>query len=208
MRILLHICCAPCGIEPIRHLRNCGLSVMGYFYRHNIHPYTECLKREETLRAYAAGIDLQVIFQEGYDLEGFLQNVVYRESSRCNHCYHDRLKSTALIAKRGKFDCFSTTLLYSKFQRHDVIKAMGEAVAKETGVRFYYHDFREYWKSGIEESKRLNLYRQQYCGCIYSEKERYYKKDRSQNTGVRGQNEQDGPPSLSSGSLYETSPEK
>lgn len=161
---------------------------MGFFYRHNIHPYTECMKREQTLKDYAATIDLQVIYQEGYDLEGFLQNVVYREANRCAHCYHDRLKSAALIAKRGRFDYFSTTLLYSKFQQHEVIKEMGNAIGKETGVPFFYHDFREYWKAGIEESKRLNLYRQPYCGCIYSEKERYYKKDRSQRSEIRSQN--------------------
>jgi epoxyqueuosine reductase len=164
---------------PIRHFRDNGMSVMGFFYRHNIHPYTECLKREQTLTDYAATIDLRVIRQDSYDLEGFLQKVVYRESNRCELCYHDRLKSTALIARRGKFDYFSTTLLYSKYQRHEVIKEMGNAIGKETGVSFFYHDFREYWKIGIEESKRLHLYRQPYCGCIYSEKERYYKKKKS-----------------------------
>jgi predicted adenine nucleotide alpha hydrolase (AANH) superfamily ATPase len=188
MKILLHICCAPCGIMPIRHLRENSMSVMGFFYRNNIHPYTECLKREETLKDYAAAIDLQVIRQEGYDLEGFLQRVVYRESNRCELCYYDRLRSTALIAKRGRFDFFSTTLLYSKFQRHEVIREMGNALGKETGVPFYYHDFREYWKSGIEESKRLHLYRQPYCGCIYSEKERYFEKDRNRNIGVSSRN--------------------
>ena len=138
------------------------MSVMGFFYRYNIHPFTECLKREQTLKGYAAAIDLPVIYQEGYDLEGFLQNVVYREPNRCEYCYHDRLKSTALIAKRGK----------------------------KTGIPFYYRDFREYWKLGIEESKQLKLYRQSYCGCIYSEKERYFKKGRIQESGVRSQNEQ------------------
>jgi predicted adenine nucleotide alpha hydrolase (AANH) superfamily ATPase len=176
MKILLHICCAPCGIMPVKHLRELGWSVMGFFYRHNIHPFTECLKREQTLTDYSDAIDLQVIHQKDYDLEGFLRSVVYRESDRCRYCYHDRLKSTALMARRGKFDAFSTTLLYSKFQRHDVIRAMGESVGKEAGVPFFYHDFREYWKAGIEESKRLELYRQSYCGCVYSEKERYFKK--------------------------------
>ena len=185
MKVLLLICCAPCGIMPIRHLLENGMSIMGFFYRYNIHPFTECLKREQTLKDYAAAIDLQVIYQEGYDLEGFLQKVVYRESNRCEQCYFDRLHSAALIAKRGKFDYFSTTLLYSKFQRHEVIKEMGHAIGKETGISFYYHDFREYWKIGIEESKRLDLYRQQYCGCIYSEKERYYKKDRSQKSEIK-----------------------
>lgn len=160
---------------PLRHLRELDMSVMGFFYRHNIHPYTECLKREQTLREYGESVNLQLICQNDYNLEEFLRSVVYRESDRCRHCYHDRLKSTALMAKRGKFDRFTTTLLYSKFQEHETIKSLGEAIGKETGVPFYYHDFREYWKTGIEESKRLGLYRQSYCGCIYSEKDRYYK---------------------------------
>jgi len=148
---------------------------MGFYYRHNIHPFTECVKRQETLRSYAESINLPVIYQEGYDLEGFLQKMIFRESKRCSVCYHERLRSTALIAKRGKFNYFSTTLLYSKFQKHDMIRSMGESIGKSVGVPFYYHDFREGWKEGIEESKRLEMYRQQYCGCIYSEKERFFK---------------------------------
>jgi predicted adenine nucleotide alpha hydrolase (AANH) superfamily ATPase len=119
-------------------------------------------------------IDLPVIHQDGYELERFIQNVVYRESDRCIHCYHDRLSVTARLAKRGKFDSFSTTLLYSKFQQHQTIKSVGESVGRAVGVPFLYNDFRTGWKEGVEVSKRLGLYRQQYCGCIYSEKERYY----------------------------------
>ena len=156
-----------------------GLDVMGFFYRHNIHPYSECLRRQETLEGYARQIDLRLIIQEGYDLEGFIQNVVYREKDRCTYCYHDRLRTTALMAKRGKFDYFSSTLLYSKFQKHDMLKSIGESIGKSIGVPFFYEDFRSGWKEGIETSKNLGMYRQQYCGCIYSEKERYYRKSES-----------------------------
>jgi predicted adenine nucleotide alpha hydrolase (AANH) superfamily ATPase len=175
MKVLLHICCAPCSIYPIQNLRAEGLDVMGFFYRHNIHPYTECLRRQETLQGYADSIHLRVIYQEGYDLENFLRNVSFRETERCTYCYHDRLESTAHIAKHGRFDCFSTTLLYSKFQKHELIRSIGESVGKSVGVPFLYEDFRSGWKQGVDESKRLNLYRQPYCGCIYSERERYYK---------------------------------
>jgi epoxyqueuosine reductase len=175
MKILLHTCCAPCTIYPVKILRLEGFDIMGYFYRNNIHPYTECIRRQKTLETYAADIHLGVIYQEGYDLEGFIRNVAFRESNRCFYCYHERLRSTALTAKRGKFDCFSTTLLYSKFQKHDDIKSIGEAVGKSAGIPFYYNDFRIGWKEGVETSKRLRMYRQQYCGCIYSEKERFYK---------------------------------
>ena len=175
MKVLLHVCCANCAIYPINNMREEGLEVMGFFYRHNIHPYTECLRRQEALQAYAEQINLKVIYQEGYDLEGFIQNVAFRESERCNYCYHDRLRSTALLAKRGKFDYFSSTLLYSKHQQHELIRSMGESIGKSAGVAFLYRDYREGWKEGIECSKQMGLYRQHYCGCIYSEKERYYK---------------------------------
>jgi predicted adenine nucleotide alpha hydrolase (AANH) superfamily ATPase len=175
MKILLHLCCGPCSIFPVKVLREEGADIMGFFYRNNIHPYTECLRRQETLEKYVAQINLRVIYQEGYDLEGFIQNLVHREADRCRHCYHDRLRTTALIAKRGKFDCFSSTLLYSKFQKHELVRSIGESVAKSVGVPFFYQNFRVGWKEGIETSKELEMYRQQYCGCIYSEKERFFK---------------------------------
>jgi predicted adenine nucleotide alpha hydrolase (AANH) superfamily ATPase len=175
LKVLIHICCAPCAIYPVEAITASGLEVMGFFYRHNIHPYSECLKRQENLEAYAGQIGLRLIVQEGYDLEGFIQNVVYREKDRCTYCYHDRLRTTALLAKRGKFDYFTSTLLYSKFQKHDLIKSMGESIGKSTGVPFWYEDFRSGWKEGIEKSKDRKMYRQPYCGCIYSEKERFFK---------------------------------
>lgn len=175
MKVLMHVCCGPCSIYPVKTLREDGAEVMGFFYRHNIHPYTECMKRQETLQNYAGKINLRVIYQEGYDLEGFIQNVVHREKDRCRHCYHDRLRSTALLAKRGKFDYFSSTLLYSKFQKQELVRSIGESIGKSVGVPFLYRDFREGWKEGVETSKKLEMYRQQYCGCIYSEKERYFK---------------------------------
>ncbi len=179
MKILLHICCAPCSIYPLRVLDNENIDVMGFFYRHNIHPYTECIKREQALKDYADTISLRVIYQKGYELERFIQSVVFREKDRCRFCYYDRLYATAKVAKKGKFDGFSSTLLYSKFQKHDLIRSIGESIAKKEGLKFIYRDFRQGWKEGIEESKRLNMYRQQYCGCIYSEKERYISKDKS-----------------------------
>ncbi len=151
------------------------MDIMGFFYRHNIHPFTECMKRENTLKEYADAQGIRVIYQKDYELERFLQSIAFRETKRCHFCYHDRLYAAARVAKKGKFDAFSSTLLYSKFQNHDLIREIGEAVGKSQGVKFLYRDFRDGWKQGIEESKALNMYRQQYCGCIYSEKERFYK---------------------------------
>lgn len=174
MKILLHTCCAPCSIYPVEILRDLNFEITGFFFRSNIHPYSECLKREETLKNYAQQIQLPVIYQIEYDLEGFLQKLIYKEKNRCAICYHERLAATAAMAKKKFFDCFSSTLLYSKFQKHDLIKRIGESVASSFTIPFNYYDFRKGWKEGVEASKRLNLYRQQYCGCIYSEKERFY----------------------------------
>lgn len=174
MKILLHTCCGPCSIFPVDQLRFSGHDVMGFFYRHNIHPFQECLRREETLRQYAHSIDLKVIWQEDYELEEFLRAVAYHETNRCAYCYHARLTACAKLAKHGKFQAFSSTLLYSKFQKHELIREIGEAVGKKEGVPFYYEDWREGWREGIERSKALEMYRQQYCGCIFSEKERFF----------------------------------
>jgi predicted adenine nucleotide alpha hydrolase (AANH) superfamily ATPase len=90
------------------------------------------------------------------------------------------LEATARAAKKGRFDSFTTTLLHSKHQNHEMIREMGESLGQRYGIRFIYEDFRLGWKEGIEVSKKLGLYRQQYCGCIYSEKERYLGKGRHQ----------------------------
>ncbi len=178
MRVLLHICCAPCAIYPVKVLRERGIEVFGFWYNPNIHPFEEYKRRLEALRDYAQRINLRMIWRDRYELEEFLRNVVFRETFgiRCQFCYFKRLEATAQIAKHGKFDAFTTTLLYSKFQNHELICKIAESLAKKYNTKFYYEDFREGWKEGIEISKSLNMYRQSYCGCIYSEKERFAKK--------------------------------
>jgi len=173
MKILLHICCAPCALYPLEVLRKEGHEVVGLFYNPNIHPYLEYKKRLDALCDYAATADLKLIIPEDYAMEEFLRNVAFRETTRCRYCYHSRLSYSAGIARRGKFDGFTSTLLYSKFQQHALLKEMGEDIAGNSALRFLYRDFRIGWKEGIERSKSLGMYRQQYCGCIYSEKERY-----------------------------------
>jgi len=172
MKMLLHICCGPCSIFPVSALRAEGVALTGFFYRHNIHPYSECLRRQETLQTYAGQIGLDVVYQDGYDLEGFIRKVVFREDQRCLICYQERLGATANLAKQGGFDGYSTTLLYSRYQNHDIIREMGESIGRTVGIPFHYRDFRTGWQKGIAESRRLGMYRQKYCGCIYSEKER------------------------------------
>ncbi len=176
MKVLLHTCCANCAIVPLKRLREAGLHPTGFFYNPNVHPYQEYLRRKETIEAYAQRAGLEMIYEDQYDLEGFLRGVVFREHERCRYCYHSRLEATARMAKRGKFGAFTTTLLYSKHQNHSLIKEIGEGLAAQFSVPFHYEDFRQWWQQGIGESKAIGLYRQQYCGCIYSEKERYWRK--------------------------------
>jgi hypothetical protein len=179
MSILLHICCANCVIVPSRELKERGEEVVGYFFNPNIHPYQEYQKRIETLELYAEKSGLEVVYRDEYLLEEFLKNVARRPEERCQYCYRFRLEATAREAKRNRFDRFSTTLLYSIYQKHDLIKEMGERIGEEVGLSFHYEDFRRGWKEGVNVSKAMGLYRQQYCGCIYSEKERFMKKKNS-----------------------------
>jgi epoxyqueuosine reductase len=181
MKILLHTCCAPCSIYPADTLRGKGFAVMGFFYRQNIHPYTECMRRETAMREYADKTGMKMIFQQDYNIEDFLRKMAFRESERCRICYHDRLYETAKLARTGKFDQFTSTLLYSRQQKHALIAEIGEAVAKSVGVPFYYEDFRIGWEIGRDASIDQQIYRQQYCGCIYSEKQRYCQIDRKSN---------------------------
>jgi len=175
MKLLLHICCAPCTIYPHRILKEQGASIMGLYFNPNIHPYTEFAHRRDTLKQYAGLCGLDVFFPNDYPMEDFLKGVVYHEEDRCRFCYHQRLKYTAAYAKDNGFDSFSTTLLYSIYQKHDLIREIAENLAAEYQVRFYYEDFRKGWKEGVDRSRQLGLYRQKYCGCIYSEKERFAK---------------------------------
>ncbi|MBE0500406.1 MAG: epoxyqueuosine reductase QueH [Desulfuromonadales bacterium] len=179
MRILLHICCANCAIYPVSVLRDKNHTVDGVFYNHNIHPYQEFRKRLDAVREYSRLVELNVLINETYLLEEFLKNVAVDPANRCNYCYLSRLEETARVAAEQEYDAFTTTLLYSRYQQHDAIRETGEALAQQYGLQFYYEDFRTGWQEGIRASKSMGLYRQQYCGCIYSEKDRYYPRSKN-----------------------------
>ncbi len=176
MKLLLHICCANCAIYPLQRVKERGDEITGFFFNPNIHPYQEYQKRLETLRRYSGEVGLEVIYRDEYLLEEFLRNVSHHPEKRCSYCYFLRLEATAREAKERGFDQYSTTLLQSAHQDHYLIQETGNRVAKEVGIPFYYEDFRPGWRKGVEVSRAMGLYRQQYCGCIYSEKERFLPK--------------------------------
>ena len=178
MDILLHICCAPCAIYPLEALRASGARVTGFFFNHNIHPYQEHLRRLDAVKQYSTQVDLHVVYRDVYLLEEFLTAVAPRPEERCRYCYSSRIEETARTASELGSDAFTTSLLYSRYQDHDAIREEGERAGERHGVRFHYEDYRTGWRKGIDISKQLGLYRQQYCGCIYSEKERYAPKAR------------------------------
>ena len=161
-----------------------GNEVTGYFFNPNIHPFQEYQKRMDALKIYSEKSGLEVIYRDEYLLEEFLRNVSHQPEARCQYCYAVRLEAAAREAKRNFFDAFSTTLLQSAHQNHQRIKETGERVSREVGIPFYYEDFRPGWRKGLEISKALGLYRQQYCGCIYSEKDRYLPKGKGEKSGV------------------------
>jgi hypothetical protein len=173
MKILLHVCCGPCAVYPLKVLRELGHSVEGYFYNPNIHPFREFKRRISALEEMAGKEKFQVNIDDNYGLTEYLRRVVFNETSRCSICYDMRLEQTAERARTEGVDAFSTTLLYSRYQNHDLIGEKGEILARKYGVAFYYEDFRKGWQEGIDRSKSMGLYRQPYCGCIYSEQERY-----------------------------------
>jgi len=173
MKVLLHTCCGPCSIYPVSSLREEGHDLRGYFYNPNIHPFTEFQKRLETLSKYAESVELPVIIDEGYELDEFLRQAAFREGERCRSCYAMRLRRAAQVAKKGNYEAFTSTLLVSPFQKHQLITDIGNAIGEELGIPFLYRDFRPGYQGAVQISKAEGMYRQQYCGCIYSERDRY-----------------------------------
>lgn len=176
MKVLLHMCCAPCSVYPLQALKGEDVRVFGFFFNPNIHPYQEYRLRLETVRQLAAQLAFEVIYRDEYDVVSFLRQIVFRESQRCRFCYHLRLEAAAQLAKKSRMDAFTTTLLYSRRQSHELVRQLGDEVSEELGIPFFYRDFRQGWQEGIEQSRALGLYRQKYCGCIYSEDERFRKR--------------------------------
>ena len=175
LKLLLHTCCAPCSVYCIKSLRQEGIEPTVYWFNPNIHPYTEYKARRDTLKEYTARIGVQAIFEENYGLRDFCKNVINDLNNRCvKYCYRIRLEQTAKYAKENGYDTFSTTLLISPYQNHEALKKLGEEIAEKYGLKFLYRDFRPGFRQGQAEARELGLYMQKYCGCIFSEEDRYY----------------------------------
>jgi hypothetical protein len=179
MKILLHICCAPCSPFPVEELKRLGHDFHGFFYNPNIHPLPEFERRRKTLEDLAQEIKLDIHFSSFCDIDAFRRGAKEEEqkgNSRCLFCYRLRLDQTAQLAKDEGFKAFTSTLLVSPYQKHDLIIQAAQEVQEARNMKFFYRDFRPGWSFSRQETFRRGLYRQKYCGCIFSEGERQEEK--------------------------------
>ncbi len=176
MKLLLHTCCAPCSVYCIESLRQEGIEPVSYWFNPNIHPYMEYKARRDCLIEYSQMADFKLIVNENYGLREFCKNVSEDIENRCEkYCYKVRLEQTAKYAKEKGFDCFCTTLFVSPYQQHEVLKKVCEEMAEKYDIDFLYRDFRPGFHEGQNKARDLGLYRQKYCGCVFSEEGRYAK---------------------------------
>lgn len=179
-RLLVHACCAPCLVAVYEDIANnldeFGISSKEDFdiiwYNTNIHPRIEYEKRRETLREYLQIVGKDGIFMDEYNMYEFVKNAVnFKElgfSVRCEYCYYSRLKKVFEYAKENGYTAVTTTLLISPYQKHDKIIEICKRLETETGIKFLYKDFRPLFRQGQNRAKELGLYRQKFCGCIFS----------------------------------------
>ena len=173
MKLLLHICCAPCIAAPLGELRARGAEVTGFFHNPNIHPLLEFRKRLRAVEVFGEQEGFDLIGRPEYGLGQFLGEIGPDTPDRCSICYRMRIDAAAALAAREKFDAFSTSMLFSRQQNHEKIRSIAREAAEREGIEFYYADLRHLADASLEIARKRALYRQQYCGCIFSEYERY-----------------------------------
>ena len=187
MKILFHICCGNCALYPFKLMKSEGHDLTGFWFNPNIHPYEEYKSRLDSVKKLSGlwGIDMSYV--EEYKPESFFRMFNSPHSAnnnppvppppeRCKSCYLLRLEKTAELAQARGFDAFSTTLLISPFQDFNEIADTGDGLAEKYNVLFHLKDFRPYFRDSSALSKEMGLYRQKYCGCIYSRDERFSSK--------------------------------
>ena len=177
MEILLHTCCGPClsGSYPLLE-KAIGAGKTALFWENpNIHPFIEYQQRLDSFKAAARHFELEILYGEtAYGLERFLRTLDNDFGPRrCAVCYRLRLEAAAKPAAGAGMTAFSTTLLISPYQDHELLIKTGHEVAAEHGVSFHYTDFRPGFRGSHNTARELGLYRQKYCGCIFSEHDRY-----------------------------------
>lgn len=174
--ILVHICCGPCAIIPIKYLTS-NYNVKCYFYNPNIHPYKEFKNRLEAAKSVIKTFNIEAFFDEGYYLNDFLEEISQTKDNRCATCYRLRLENTARLAKKIGAQAFTSSLLISPYQNREDILKVAHEVSKSWAIPFLAADFRPASLDSKKLSRELGLYMQGYCGCIFSEEERYYKRN-------------------------------
>ena len=174
-RVLLHTCCAPCSVYCVDLLRSESIEPVSFWYNPNIHPYQEYRARRDALREYAAAINMELVVREDYGLRDFVRAVADDIDRRCRYCYTTRMEETARYAAEHGFTHFTSTLLVSPYQDHDGICAAAEKFAQQYDVSFLYRDFRPGFRDGQAKARKHELYMQKYCGCVFSEEDRYAK---------------------------------
>ena len=176
MNTLLHICCAPCSVMCIETLRNEGVETSGLWYNPNIHPFTEYKARKNTLIEYSKKISLPLDVIDDYGLREFIDLIYPDFDNRCRKCYEIRLDKTAQLAKEKGFDSFTSTLFVSPYQDHEMMKEVANEASEKHKVKFLYRDFRPYFREGQAKAREMEFYMQKYCGCVFSEEDRYRKR--------------------------------
>ena len=177
--LLLHVCCGPCAVMPITRLLDEGFAVTAWFMNPNIQPLAEYLRRREAAGQCAEHLGIPIIYaDETWNITNWLRAVAGRDTppARCAYCCESRIEAAFAFARQQGYAWVSSSLLYSRYQPHEVIKTAGETLAAQPDAPgFAYRDFRSDWQAGIDRSKAMELYRQPYCGCVYSESDRYQK---------------------------------
>ncbi len=173
--VLLHCCCAPCSLSCVDPLRAEGVEPVAFWYNPNIHPWKEYQARRDCLLEYAPAAGMEVRVREDYGLRDFVCHVAGDIGRRCTYCYEHRIEETAKYAAENGFWAFTTTLLASLYQDHEGIARAAERCAERYGVKFLYRDFRPNFREGNRRARELGFYMQKYCGCVFSEQDRYQK---------------------------------
>ncbi len=167
MKLLLHICCGPCSTYPVQELLKEGFEIQGLFYNPNIHPIEEHMRRKENVEKFSLVTNIPVIYNDDFRQSEW-ENLEDKGAARCNGCYGLRMEEAARYASENGFEAFTTTLLVSPYQKHELIKELGEFYAEKYGIAFEYRDFRPGFRQGQQMAREMGLYRQKYCGCILS----------------------------------------